>query len=280
VVSVEPHSVERPQILRYKDYRQFLRDFYNFKKSLRAGFSFRRFSQLAGINSPNYLQLVMQGKRNLSEKMAMQVVNTLGLLGPEKQYFIALVAHVNAKTEDSRIQAQSEILRSIKNLVAKEIPKAKVIILTEWYHLIVREMVLLPEFEPSGEWIAQKLRGLIRKEDAEKSLNFLLQAGFLEVRGGRFMQADPILDTGNAFDEVIGLKYHVGTLEAWAKSMPLMDKSLREFGVLNIPIANDKITELKERMRKFQDELIGWLQDEQRPERVVQLGLYLVPITK
>src|SRR5437868_3603521 len=98
--------VAAPQILSYRNYRQFISDSYHFKKSLRAGFSFRRFSQMVGIRSPNYLQLVIQGKRNLSSEMAERVAKTLSLLGQEKRYFVALVALENAKGEESREQAQ------------------------------------------------------------------------------------------------------------------------------------------------------------------------------
>lgn len=270
----------RPQILDYKDYRRFLSDFYYFKKNLRAGFSFRRFSQMVGVSSPNYLQLVMHGKRNLSDETAARVAKALGLLGPEKRYFIALVARENAKSEDQRLQAQNEILRSVKDLVSKEIPRAKVHVLTEWYHLVVRELVLLRDFEPSGDWISQRMRGWISPAEAERSISFLLKSGFLQNHGGRFVQSDPVLDTGNAFDEAIGLKFHSSTLSAWSKAIYESDKCLREFGVLNIPIAAGKIPELKERMRKFQDEILGWVQDENDPDRIVQLGVYLIPTTR
>jgi uncharacterized protein (TIGR02147 family) len=269
-----------PQILNYRNYREFVGDSYHFKKSLRAGFSFRRFSQMVGVRSPNYLQLVIQGKRNLSEEMAAKVAKTLGLAGEQKRYFVALVALENAKSEEGREQAQSEILRSIKGLVSKEIPRARVQVLTEWYHLLVRELVAMADFQPTGEWISVKMRGLISSAEAEKSLAYLMKAGFLKIADGRYQQSDPVVDTGDAIDEIMGLKYHTNTLQTWSKALPLTDKNLRELGVLNIPIATDKIPELKMRMRKFQDEIIGWLQDEKQPERVVQLGMYLVPTTK
>lgn len=269
-----------PQVLEYRDYRRFIGDSYKFKKSLRAGFSFRRFSQMVGVRSPNYLQLVIQGKRNLSHEMATKVAKTLGLHGPEKRYFVALVGLENSSSEEQKVEAQNEILRSIKGLVAKEIPKAKLQVLTEWYHLVVRELVVLPDFEPSGVWISERMRGLISPEAGERSLQYLVRTGFLKLESGRLSQSEPVVDTGNAFDEIVGLKYHANTLQAWASFLPDTEKSLREFGVLNIPITSAKIPELKERMRKFQDEIIGWLQDEKEPDRIVQLGTYLLPTTK
>ena len=52
-----------------------------------------------------------------------------------------------------------------------------------------------------------------------------------------------------------------------------------ERGLLNIPISGTRLEALRERIRAFQDELIGWLQDEREPDRVVQLGLYLIDPT-
>ena len=46
---------------------------------------------------------------------------------------------------------------------------------------------------------------------------------------------------------------------------------------LNIPINKAKIPEFKKRIQSFQDEMIGWLQDEEDPDGLVQLGIYMIP---
>jgi hypothetical protein len=51
-------------------------------------------------------------------------------------------------------------------------------------------------------------------------------------------------------------------------------------GLLHIPIHKNKLPEFKRRIRQFQDEIIGWLQDEKEPTQVAQLGTYLIPVTK
>ena len=48
----------------YLNYRAFLRDYYVERKR-KGKVSFRSFSQRAGLKSPNYLKLVMDGERNL-----------------------------------------------------------------------------------------------------------------------------------------------------------------------------------------------------------------------
>jgi uncharacterized protein (TIGR02147 family) len=51
-------------VFRYRDYREFLGAFYAQKKQ--SGLSYRGFARAAGLGAPNYLKLVIEGKRNLS----------------------------------------------------------------------------------------------------------------------------------------------------------------------------------------------------------------------
>ena len=53
-------------LFKYLDYRHFLKDHYREQKEKKGSvFSFRSFARQAGLRSPNFLQLVMEGKRNL-----------------------------------------------------------------------------------------------------------------------------------------------------------------------------------------------------------------------
>ena len=70
VMDDQPTSRRCPiDVFGYLDYRQFLADFYAAKKQAR-GFSYRAFSRIARLGAPNYLKLVIMGKRNLTPTMA------------------------------------------------------------------------------------------------------------------------------------------------------------------------------------------------------------------
>jgi uncharacterized protein (TIGR02147 family) len=57
-------------VFEYSDYREFLTDFYHFKKSTDSKFSHRSFLQKAGMSGPNFLSprplACLQGKQNIS----------------------------------------------------------------------------------------------------------------------------------------------------------------------------------------------------------------------
>ncbi len=270
-----------PNLLAFGDYREFLAAFYRHRKSQRAGFSFRSFAEKAGFSSPNYLQLVIQGKRNLSTDSAPRVARALGLKSSEAAYFVALVRNANASSGEDRERSERERLRLAKVLVAKTIPTARAEVLSKWYLLPIRELCLFPDFEASGDWISAKLRGLVTPGEAEEGLRTLLRAGFLVERGGRLVCEDPVVETPpDGFDALRVLGLHRETLATWIRLLEGLATSERELGLVNIPISKDKLPELKRRVRAFQDEIIGWLQDEKNPEELVQLGSYVVPISR
>lgn len=296
----------RPSVRKYTSYRHFLKAYYDYKKLTKPGFSYRKFAEVSGIKSPNFLQLVMQGKRNMSEDMGCQVSRAMGLVGAERSYFIALVKREAARKPEQVAEANKGLLRAVNRLVGKDMTSAQAQILASWHHAVVKELVSLPDFQAKGEWISKKLRGLITPRQAEESLELLQEAGFLarletteegEREGAtahpllptdsqpestampRYEVREPVVDTGDNFDFARVLKAHMQTLAVWQSILPTLSKEEREMGLLIFPISSERIPEFKERLRQFQDEIITWLADEPAPDRVMQLGTYLMPIS-
>jgi uncharacterized protein (TIGR02147 family) len=224
---------------------------------------------------------VIQGKRNLSIEMAERVADAMGCKAWERDYFIALVRQESADSPEDQLRAQQVILKSLKRMLCRQIPSAQSQVLSQWYHLVVRELVFLRDFKAEGEWISERLRHLITAEQAEESLKLLVDGGFLvKNEKGRWEAKDPVIDTGDDLGWARVLETHLQTLKVWKGLLETLSPEEREIGLINIPLARDKIPEFKARLRAFQDEIIGWVQDEKNADQVVQLGIYLVPITQ
>jgi uncharacterized protein (TIGR02147 family) len=270
-----------PQILSYTDYRLLLRDFYHYKKSLKSGFSFRQFAARCGMKSPNYIQLVILGQRNLSNEAAPKVAQALGLRLYEKKYFIALVEFDNAGGTQSESEKRKQILQARSKLVMRQIPADHRAVLNNPHCLVIRELCSLRDFEYSPSWVCNKLAYSISEDTAAQCLSLLSASGHIQQdKTGRWQMSEPHIDTGHNFDEFQVLKFHIETLKVWCQILPNLSKDSRELGVLNIPINSQKIPEFKNRIRNFQDEIIGWLEAEDNPDTLVQLGTYLVPLSK
>lgn len=65
-------------IFEYRDYREYMRDFYEERKRCSA-FTWREFAKLAGFSSSGYLKLVCDGKTRLSLAGIPQVASAMNL---------------------------------------------------------------------------------------------------------------------------------------------------------------------------------------------------------
>ncbi len=280
--SLETESTQelvRPHVVKYENYRSFLKDFYLFKKSLRDSFSYRLFAMKSGLKSPNYLQLVIQGKRNLSVAAAKGVTKALDLSGPEKQYFLCMVELANAESDEDRQRATRAKLKTKAQFMTKALPEIHKDILSSPFHLLIRELVCLEDFQADGEWISKKLRRIVSPDQARDSLELLNKGQYIRYENSHWIMTEPSFDLGHEFGEALVLKAHIDTLKMWTQLLEGISKDSRELGLLNIPINSKKIPEFKQRIRDFQDEIIGWLEDEKDPDSLVQLGSYLIPLT-
>ena len=91
-------------ITEYQDYRKYMRDYYEERKRSSL-FSWREFSRLAGFSSPNYLQLVCEGKSRVSKNGIDGVADAMGLEGVDRDYFCAMVHFGDAKNDEKKMQA-------------------------------------------------------------------------------------------------------------------------------------------------------------------------------
>jgi uncharacterized protein (TIGR02147 family) len=78
-------------IYTYLSYRKFLADFYHCKKLNQVEYTHALFCKKARLNSPNYLKLVMDKKRNLTVPNIHRFAFALELKGAEVEFFEALV---------------------------------------------------------------------------------------------------------------------------------------------------------------------------------------------
>src|SRR5512133_1692492 len=93
------------EVFDYLDYRAYLRAYYEAAKRRPAGFSFRTFSKRAGLRSPNFFKLVIDGDRNLGKDTVGKFADALGLEGEAREFFADLVAFEQStdNTEKNRV---------------------------------------------------------------------------------------------------------------------------------------------------------------------------------
>src|SRR5262245_1244833 len=184
-------------VFAYLDYRAFLRDYYQARKRGARGFSYRSFSRRAGLTSPNYLKLVIDGTRNLSPTMAERFAEACALKGDEQRYFVDLVAFGQAQTLVERDRHYARLTGFQRYRQAHKLDLAQAAYYSAWYMPAIRELATRSDFQATAAWIARQLVPEISRADAQRALDTLLELGLLAREAdGSVKQRDVLLSTG------------------------------------------------------------------------------------
>ncbi|HBQ20606.1 MAG: hypothetical protein A2Z91_07465 [Deltaproteobacteria bacterium GWA2_38_16] len=248
-------------LYQYKDYRNFLKDFYVEKKKTNHSYSYSVFSRKAGLQSPNYLKRVMDGSRNLTHRNLRNFVVGLGLSKKESHYFENLVMFNQSIQSQSKDFYFGELKKiSDKNDAAFKIDGAYYEYLSHWYYVAIHEMVNLKDFKEDPEWICQHLKNKITKSQAKHALSFLLSTGLLKrepLKGtkGKLTQVHPKLKYLKDVKNIAIQKFHEQMMDLAKESIDQEDITKREPSSLTLCVTENNYEEIKKFIQEFRAEL-------------------------
>ncbi len=268
-----------PDIFAYLDSRAFLRDYYAERKQSR-GMSFRSFSKRAGLGSPNYLKLVMEGARNLTDAMAERFAKAAGLSGEAAEYFAELVRFTQAKGGKARSEHYAKLLSFRRYQETRPLAAAEAAYHANWYLPAVRELAARKDFKADPNWIATRLWPSISSAQAAQALETLLKLKLLVRQGKRVVQGEPVVSTGVEARSVNVASYHRTMLARAAESIDDVPAPERDISSLTLCLGPDGLALFKERIQRFRRELLELSALELEPRQVVQINFQLFPLSR
>jgi uncharacterized protein (TIGR02147 family) len=274
-------SMEQPSIYNYLDYRGFLQDLFEFRKQGDRGFSHRSFAQRAGFASPNFLKLVMAGRRNLTTESLAKVARGFGLKKQEREYLENLVYMNQAATHDEKNHYYAKLMRLRSNSPVKLIDKACYEYLSTWYCPAVREIITFGGGHLSAPEIASLLTPGVTAREVERALAVLLDLGLIRrTEDGAWQQCDKALTTGPEVQMLGAANFHREMIRLAGEAIERFPAAERDIGALTLSIPAERFAEIKKRIVAFRRELLALACEDDRPDRVVQVNIQLFPLTR
>ncbi|MBI2067209.1 MAG: TIGR02147 family protein [Deltaproteobacteria bacterium] len=271
-----------PDIFNYLNYRHYLKDYYSEKKGKKGShFSFRSFSRLAGLSSPNFLKLVIEGKRNLGGDGIQSFIKGLRLNKEESVFFEDLVHFNQATTDEERNQHYQRLSRSRRYRQVKQIEKDYFVYFSRWYYAAIRELVLLPEFKEDPIWIASKLAPAITPNEARVAIELLLELGFIKRdKNGKLTQSERNITTEREVASLAIKNFHRQMIEKAAESIEKTSHEKRDISSLTVALSKEKFEETKRRIQEFRRELNVLLSEEGKADSVYQINFQIFNLTE
>jgi len=277
--AAKPES-SSPDIFRYTNYRDYLRDYYAYEKAKGRGFSYRVFSRRAGLGSPNHMQRVINGTRGLSDDLCNRFALACRLTGDAHKYFLLLVSFNQAKDVNTKRRCHESMLGIRRYRQAHELAREQAAYFSQWYLTTIRELVLRPDFKEKPAWIAKTLRPEISQAEAAKAIELLLSLGLLSRdESGRLCQTEPLVSTGDEVTSFFIGEYHRCMMTRAADAIDVVPRGERDISSLTLGLSKGTLVKLKKRVQEFRKELMELASSETSVHQVVQFNLQLFPLS-
>lgn len=282
-------SAIQPDLSDYMDYRIYLADFYRAKKdqtkmTLRP-YSYAIFSAAADIKSPNYLKMIIEGKRNLSEDMISKFARACGFSKAQAHEFKLLVSFNQCEDPADRNYAlkilseyrveQKLKLGQLDRKVFEKVPN--------WVGWIIYAMIDQAEVTFQISELRELLRGKASENEIQQALDNLINSGELvrdEVTG-EIKKGKPS-EVPDEIPSALVRKLQMQLMYLGLESLYQDQAIEREFGSLTLALTEKEFEEIKFKLRQLRkslhkDNSIARMNS--KGERVYQLNLQLFPVS-
>lgn len=270
------------RVFEFLDYRAYLRAYYEAAKKRRGGYSFRTFAKKAGLKSPNFFKLVMDGQRNLGAESVPRFAEALGLGAEEREFFADLVAFAQAPSSVEKNRVFERIAASRRFRAARRIDGMVHEYLSHWYHPVIRELVARADFDADPKWIASTLRPEITPRQATQSLNLLLELDLVrrDPETERYVLHEPTRTTEHEVVAIGAANFHRQMLERATQSIDTVPSALRDLAALTVCVSPKTAAEVKRRIHQFREALTELCDSENDGQMVYQLNVQWFPLTR
>lgn len=244
-------------------------------------YSYRQLSVDLGFSPTNLVHLIVQGKRPVTEKAAHKISEALDLKRDERRYFLSLAQLTREKEPSSAAKTFSEALDIRQGMIAAKLSEEEQAYFSEWYHPIVREMILLDKFQEDAAWIAQHINPSITPEQAKESLDLLIRLGLIsrDPDTGRLIQRERTISSGASIQDAIKNEFHKVSIKQGLAALENMSPDQRNVSTMVLSLSKGQLERVRQEIRVFQQKLleIEHARGDTAPECVVRLNLQLFP---
>lgn len=264
----------------YTDYRRFLADYYRERKKDSAAFSYRYFCMKSGIKSPIFYKEVVEGRRNLTSSTIPAFIKGLGLTSSDGKFFTALVNYNQSKNAEEK-KRHFEQMRNLRKKVKQQaVPTDLYEYYSCWYNPVIRELAVTVKWDGDFGKLARMLIPRIKASQAQSSVEFLLEKGFLKVdKKGSYRQAYPAITSGSEVTS-LGVRNFNETMSRFAaKAIHIVPPVQRDIRTVTMGISQNGFKLIKEEIREFLDRVIHIVNDDNESDRVYNFGIQLFPLS-
>ena len=266
-------------LYKYLDYREYLRDHFDYNKSSHRYFSFRYVAGKTGLDASFYVK-VLNKQKHIANSAIPVLVDFLKLSKREGAYFSLLVHYNKAKSTEQETYFLQKLL-ILRKPVATVIENELYEYLASWWNVVLREELNIINFSNDYDDLAGRLHPSISEQQARRSINLLEKLRLIAQNSdGSWRPTHEFLTTDGTDHTKAVRAYQKSTLKLAAMAIDSIPKEERDISTLTISTSRKCLDIIRERLLDIRREIIELVRKDENVEEVYQINFQVFPLTK
>ncbi|HXP90910.1 MAG TPA: TIGR02147 family protein [Fibrobacteria bacterium] len=259
------------------DYRVFLREWLERERKERPAVSLRWMASHLAMD-PSLLSKILAQERHLSHSRIQPVCDLLKLEGNEAEYFRLCVHHAKAKghREAQACFARMAELRKVSPVPLDDIQATY---WESWIHVALRSLLSCGKFGDDWARLGSLLRPRQTARRVREAARTLERLGLVQRNpDGIWQVRDAFLKDGSPAQAPMVRHFHRQSLLLSLEAIESIPKELRDLSSLTVSIPPEGYPRIVEMVKDFRTRVLATVAAMDKPDRVYQLSLQLVPL--
>lgn len=271
--------MDRPSVFTYFDFRRFLRDSQQQRRSVRPAFTLEYLAGKVGLKSKGHVSLIFKGAKNIPEEKLALFAQAFDLDDKEADFFCHLVRFGQARTHRDR-KRHLDMMVGLMRVADRRLVPRQYALCQDWWHPVVHELLRI--FDVNDDWdvLARRLRPAITADQARESISLLEEIGLVRKDANGFWKpTEAVLTFGDGWSSVAVRQFQIHTFAMARQALEDVPVDERDVSTLTLSLGENTFREIRSRLALVRQEILSLARSERSPDRVCQMNLALFPVT-
>ena len=276
---VEPSQNFKPELFDFLSYREYLKVYYDWRKSNQKWFSYRYVAKEIGIDHAVLIK-VLKKERHLTEKHVDAVEKLCGFSVEESEFFRYIFVFEKSKNQD-QIKVILEKILGYKERKIYSIELDKFEFYTKWYYSAIRSLIDFFPFNGSYKELSQKLSPSISASEAREAVELLLKLNLIFKDDKGFLRITSQSISANAkWGDIAIRKFQADTMRLANEAIDRYEKKDRDISTMTLSLNKERFAELQELTAEYRKRITQLVTQHQDEDTVYQCNIQLFPLSQ
>jgi len=265
-------------LYRYDNYRSFLKDFFDEQKKIKKSFTHRYLAELVGFSSPSYFHHIVKGERNLTKTSLEKIAKVLDLSNKDKKFFTNLVLCNQAKTAEEKQFFHKNLNSMRQSSKFFQVNSKQFDYFKKWYYPIIRELVVLSDWQDSYKKLASFVRPAITEKQAETAVATLIDVGMIKHSKGKYTQSNE-LQSYEKIPTYIKKDLRKNVLLKGMDAAELMSAEERHISFTTVGVSENTYNEITELFDTIRKKITADSLNEEKVDKICNVVFEIYPVS-